>query len=135
MAELQDCIHVLGRRVGAIECNIRGEHDNDLSNELFEKAVKDAEKIYAQVSTLKSRYIAKRKKKFLEQAKSILEGQGSWQKRILLGSSVVEYFSKEELPLGYEVVTLNPSLFNLNLDGSLHWVTPECRTVLVWTMK
>ncbi len=135
MSELQDCINTLGRRVAAIEWNIKGEHDNDLSNGHFEKVVKDAEKIYAQVSTLKSRYIAKRKKKFLEQAKSILEEQGSWQKRIILGSSVVEYFSKEELPPGYEVVTLNPSLFNLNLDGSLHWVTPECKTVLVWIRK
>jgi hypothetical protein len=127
MSDLRDLIHALDRKVAEIEWNHRQELDSEQKNELYEKALKDAERIYANVSTLKARFQAERKTKFL------LQMGRTRLHLIMIGSSVLPLFNAHDLfGKAFEVAAVDSDYVKLNLNQALHWITPECKTVQVW---
>jgi hypothetical protein len=135
MSELRSLIDYLKMKVTQIEWNSLHKLDQEQTNELFDNAVKCSEKIYAQVSTLKSRHLEERKKTFLDDARLILNGQDTWRKHIMLGSSLISLFNKEDMPDEFESASILSDFVSLNLHSSLHWITPECKMVRVWTFS
>ena len=132
MSDLRDLIHALDKRVSEIEWNHTQELDREQTNELFDKAVKDAERIYATVSTLKTRCQAERKTKFLKQL-----GQNQWCKKhyIMIGASVFPLFNVSDLPeKKSEIAAVDSDFVKLNLNQSVHWITSDCKKVLVWAL-
>lgn len=129
MSDLRDLIHALVRKVAEIEWNHTQELDNEQKNELYEKAVKDAEKIYATVSTLKTRCQDERKTKFLKRL--AMNGQDIWCKKhhIMIGSSVLPLFNVYDIPeKAFEVAAVDSDFVKLNVNQALHWITHECKT-------
>ncbi len=132
MSDLRDLIHALDKSVSEIEWNHTQGLYREQTNELFDKAVKDAETIYATISTLKTRCRAEQQTKFLKQL-----GQNQWCKKhyIMIGASVFPLFNVGDLPeKEYEIAAVDSDFVKLNLNQSVHCITSECKKVLVWKL-